>query len=329
MLRVYALARRAASANLPVLIVGETGTGKEFVALTLHRSGVHGAGPFVALNCGALPPTLVESALFGHMRGAFTGAERNQQGAFQQAHGGTLFLDEVGELSPAAQVALLRAIETGRVRPVGATEETEVRVRIVAATNRDLETMVAHSSFRRDLLHRIDAVTLAIPPLRERREEIEPLACDFLEQTRQRIARPEAGPLGFEPAALERLRTYAWPGNVRELRNAVERAVALCEGEMIGLLDLPERVLQEPAQNANQTRQEQAALEASHAAQGCQGSGYRSRLRAYETELLLEGLRLAGGNQCRAAQLLEMPRRTLCRRIKDLGLERAYATSQG
>jgi DNA-binding NtrC family response regulator len=308
MTRLYALARRAASARLPALILGETGTGKELVAHVLHSAGPRADGPFVALNCGALPATLAESVLFGHERGAFTGADRTTQGAFQQASSGTLLLDEVGELSLSAQASLLRVLETGCVTPIGGRER-RVDVRVVAATHRDLEAMVERGSFRRDLLHRVNAITLEVPPLRERREEIEPLCRHFLalssERTGSRVER-------ITPAAMAKLYTHGWPGNVRELRNLIESRAALGSGPLLDVEDLPSSFGPHPEPIAKPGMKLPPA------------SDIRAQLRAYELALLLDGLRRAGGNQCRAAELLAMPRRTLCRRIKELGIGREY-----
>ncbi len=221
-----------------VLVTGETGSGKDVVARELHRRLRGDQAPFVAVNCPALPETLVESELFGHMKGAFTGADSDRPGAFEMADGGTLFLDELGDLSAAAQSKLLRALETRQVRRLGGCKDAAVDVTIIAATNQDLEAMVAAGSFRRDLLYRLNTFLLALPPLRRRSEDIPELAEHFLRQfaTRRKLARAE-----LAPAALAALCTYAFPGNVRELRNIIERAVMLSPDGAIGveLLALP------------------------------------------------------------------------------------------
>jgi DNA-binding NtrC family response regulator len=233
---LYALAERAAATSMPVLIQGEPGSGKELVARAVHAASRRACRPFKVLNCGAIPASLVESTLFGHERGAFTGAERQAQGLFEQACGGTLFLDEIGELPLTAQTALLRVLEHGRVVRVGGRCEFPVDVRVVAATHRDLRVMATVSSFREDLMFRLDAMTLQVPPLRERREEILPLAQYFLARARTtwgtRATHLSAG-------ANEALLSYCFPGNVRELKNAIERAAVVCHGDEVQREDLP------------------------------------------------------------------------------------------
>jgi DNA-binding NtrC family response regulator len=221
---------RVAPSDLPVLVQGETGTGKELVARAVHQGSPRSAGPFVAVNCGAVPENLVESELFGHEKGAFTGATARKAGVFEIADRGTLFLDEIGEISLAAQVKLLRALETRELMRVGATRTLRVDIRIVAATNRELRAEVAAGRFREDLYYRLSGMTLRLPPLRERRGDVPLLAAHFLAQhaSRKRL----------DAAALERLSGYAWPGNVRELQMVIQRAAILCAGDDVGVDDI-------------------------------------------------------------------------------------------
>src|SRR5262245_4716254 len=234
---VMKLVGRVASTNLPVLITGESGTGKEIVARAIHHRSPRADQPFVAVNCGALPAELIESELFGHMRGSFTGAMGDRRGLWQEADRGTVFLDEVTETSPAFQVKLLRAVQEGEIRRVGSNQTQRVDVRVIAATNRDAEQEVRDGRFRQDLLYRLNAVTIHLPPLRERREDIRPLATHFAART----AGPSVRPVSFAKEALWLLENYDWPGNVRELENAVVRAVALSD-QFVRPEDLPERV---------------------------------------------------------------------------------------
>ncbi|MFO0726063.1 MAG: sigma-54 dependent transcriptional regulator [Myxococcota bacterium] len=234
---------RVADSPLPVLITGETGTGKGLVARALHGESQRASGPFVTVNCAALPEALLESELFGHVRGAFTGATQDRAGLFVQADGGTLFLDEIGELALPLQAKILHAIESGMVRPVGAEKDRAVSVRIVAATNRDLKVATREGRFREDLRYRLDVVTIEVPPLRHRREDIVDLAAHFLEASKARHPRSKVE--RFSAAALERLQLHGWRGNVRELENIVERAVMLGRADEIQISDLP-RALPEP-----------------------------------------------------------------------------------
>jgi DNA-binding NtrC family response regulator len=225
---VYDLIARVASASVPVLVSGESGTGKELVASTLHAMSPRSEGPFVALNCGAIPETLIESRLFGHEKGAFTGATRRYEGVFEQADGGTLFLDEIGEMPPELQVRLLRVLETETVTRIGGTEEIPTDVRIVAATNRDPKAAVATGRIREDLFYRLDVFPIALPALRDRGDDVELLAEHFLEE----LNRQHDATRRWHPEALRRLSERTWPGNVRELRNVVERAWLLTDGDV-------------------------------------------------------------------------------------------------
>ncbi|MEM7608363.1 MAG: sigma 54-interacting transcriptional regulator [Myxococcota bacterium] len=303
---VYDTVKRVAPSALNVLVIGETGTGKELVARALHRqSGARASGAFQAVNCGALTDTLVQSTFFGHLQGAFTGATSDRAGVFETASGGTLFLDEVGELSPAAQASLLRALETGRITRVGGTEEIAVDVRIVSATHRDLEAWAEEGRFRSDLLYRLRGVSLDLPALRDRPSEITPLAERFLAQASK--ARGEA--LRFSVGALQRLRAHPWPGNIRELRNAIERAAVIAEGPEVVEDDLPAFA------RTPKARSTMPELE---------GGSFKDQVRAYERQLILQALEATQGNQTEAAKRLSMPLRTLVHKIRTYGIKKRF-----
>jgi DNA-binding NtrC family response regulator len=299
---------RLAAAPLPVLVYGETGSGKEIVARALHERGPRRSSPLVSVNCGAIPAQLVESTLFGHVKGAFTGAERTSDGVFIAADGGTVLLDEIGELPPAAQVVLLRVLESRRVVRVGSTEEIPVDVRVIAATHRDLDAMCEAGAFRRDLLFRLEVATLRVPPLRERKDEIPALAQRFLDAAAGGSRR-----LSFTAGAMDLLLRHTWPGNVRELRNAVERAAVIARGDTVDVEDLPQRLRQGA---------EPAPTRAPDAEPGEDGD-LRARMRRYEIRLIVEALRRDGGNQTHAARRLGLPLRTLVHRMKLLGIRKA------
>jgi two-component system response regulator AtoC len=240
MQRFVTLARKVVRANSHVLILGETGVGKERLARAIHAEGPRSAAPFVPVHCAALPEGLLESEMFGHEAGAFTGASRARRGYFELAHQGTLLLDEIAEIPPHLQVKLLRALEDQRIQRVGGERPIDVNVRIIAATNRDVEAEMKNESFRPDLFYRLAVLTLTIPPLRERPEDIERLALDYLEYFRQQVGRSE---IAIEVAALDVLQRYRWPGNVRELINAIEQAILLCSENRITVEDLPRRIV--------------------------------------------------------------------------------------
>ena len=302
MKELHAMIDRVAPSQLPVLIFGETGSGKELIARALHARGSRGDGPLRSINCGAIPATLLESVLFGHEKGAFTGAETARAGVFEEARGGTVFLDEVGELSPAAQAALLRVLEAKTITRVGAVDERPVDVRIVAATHRDLQRMAGEGTFREDLYFRLNGVALSVPPLRERPEEILPLAERFL---------AEAAPgMTLGPDARRRLMDHAWPGNVRELRNAIERAAVLSRSDVVELEDLPESL--------------RAHVSVPLADASASAQPFKDRIRQYEIELIVDALRRSDGNQTAAAKLLGMPLRTLVHKIKQYGIKKTY-----
>src|SRR3982751_1018745 len=300
---VMKLVGRVASTNLPVLITGESGTGKEIVARAIHRRSARGEKPFVAVNCGALPAELIESELFGHVRGSFTGATVDRRGLWQEADNGTVFLDEITETTPAFQVKLLRALQEGEIRRVGSNQTQRVDVRVIAASNRDAESEVSKGNFRQDLLYRLNAVTINLPPLRERREDIQPLAKRFAERVRP----PTDEPITFSRAAMRLLEQYSWPGNIRELENAVVRAAALCD-HSVRPEDLPERVRRTNEASAGNTEE---------AAQGqiAQPEEWIT-LEEIEKRYVTRVLAHTNGNKQAAARLLGVDRKTIERMIK-------------
>jgi two-component system response regulator AtoC len=285
---------------------GESGTGKELVARAVHALSPRRAGPFVAVNCGAIPAGLLESELFGHERGAFTDAVRDRAGMFERASGGTLFLDEVGELSLPMQVNLLRLLQEDRVRRVGGSEDLPVDVRVVAATARDLETEVAAGRFREDVLYRLDVLSLRLPPLRERSNDIPLLVEHFIARCNQRLG---LAIKGATPEALRALAAYRWPGNVRELENVVERAVVLAEGSDVDLSGLPARVAA-PDEASGVTL-------SPHAGEAGGDLSIKRAARRTEEELIRRALARTKGNRTRAAELLEISHRALLYKIKE------------
>jgi len=296
---------RVAPTRVSVLIYGETGVGKELVARAIHEQSPRRAQPMQAINCAGIPSQLLESVLFGHERGAFTGADRRSRGLFEEADGGTVFLDEVAELSAAAQAALLRVLETRQLTRVGSHELVAVDIRVVAATHRDLEAMCTAGTFREDLLYRLNTMTIQIPPLRERPEEIAALVQLFLEQANRDNDRQV---MEIDPDALDLLGAYRWPGNVRELRNVIERAVVIAPAEVVSPADLPPR-LRMPSGRPGVAEVED------------EEGNLRERVKDYEAKLIREALAQAGGNQTEASRALEIPRRTLVRKIRDYGLK--------
>ena len=287
-------AAQCASANAPVASLGESGAGKEVVARALHASSPRAAAPFVAVNVAALPAELLESELFGHVRGAFTGAVAAKRGLFEAASGGTLFLDEIAEMPLALQAKLLRALQDGEVRRVGDTRAFEVDVRIVCATHRDLREHVEHGAFREDLFYRLKVLTLRVPSLRERPEDVFPLARMFVED--------EGASLRFTPAARRVLEGYGWPGNVRELSNAVKHGVALARNGVIDVDDLPEELRAPPAPRAETSRVVD------------EGDVLRP-LAEVEREHVLRVIEACGGSQTKAARVLGIGRNTLWRKL--------------
>ena len=236
---VFDMVLMVAPQSSRVLITGESGTGKELIARAIHENSARAQAPFITVNCGAFPETLLESELFGYLKGSFTGASENRQGLFQAAHGGTLFLDEIGNMSSTMQVKLYRVLQEGKIRPLGSTDETDVDVRIIAATNIDLRQAVRDGRFREDLFYRLNVIPIHLAPLRERREDIPLLVRAFLDRFRKLMDKPIEG---IEPAAMAQLEAYDWPGNVRELENTMERSVALESGRLISFAVLPEKI---------------------------------------------------------------------------------------
>ncbi len=298
--------RQVAPSRATVLIEGESGTGKELVARALHQLSPRSMGPFIAVHCAALSPTLLESELFGHERGAFTGAVERHQGRFELADGGTLFLDEIGEIDPSVQVKILRVLEERRFERVGGRETIEVDVRLIAATNRDLRKMVEEKKFREDLFFRLNVVAITLPPLRERLGDVPLLADRFLKEFAAENGKP---PPTLTPEAMDALTAYAWPGNVRELRNAIERMVVLARGDRLTVRDLPPAI-RESARNG--------AVGARPA--GAAGSSAGFSLEETERRTIERALAAADGNRVRAAKALGISRRTLHRKIAEYGL---------
>ncbi|OYX66543.1 MAG: nitrogen regulation protein NR(I) [Sphingomonadales bacterium 32-64-17] len=319
MQEVYRLISRLLGNDLSVLVLGESGTGKELVAEAIHQLGKRKSGPFVALNAAAIPRELIESELFGHEKGAFTGATARSVGKFEQAHGGTLFLDEIGDMPAEAQTRLLRALQSGRIRRVGGSEEIAVDVRIVAATNRDLAPMIASGAFREDLFYRLNVVPIRLPPLRDRKDDIEPLARHFLAR-----AADEGLPrrsLSREAAAL--LARQQWRGNVRELQNFVYRAALLARQDEIDAATIKELLVDDNDPGGAAQPADFAATVESWLAQQQFGEGilYHEALAQFERPLMRHALRRTGGNQLKAAQLLGINRNTLRKRLGELDID--------
>src|SRR6267143_468107 len=302
---VLRLVQKVAPAQTTVLIGGESGTGKELIARALHDMSPRAERPFVAVNCGAIPEKLIESELFGHAKGAFTGASAAKRGLFEEADGGTLLLDEVGDLPLHLQVALLRVLQEGEVRRVGDARTIRVDVRVLAATHRDLAQEVAAGTFREDLFYRLNVVAVRLPPLRDRSEEIEPLARRFLARHAVRLGLAEK-PLSAE--ALRRLLAWRWPGNVRELENALERALVLSEGEEIDPDALPEELRAAGAPSGPPAAPPEGDL------------SVKKAQRVLEAELIRRALERTGGNRTRAAELLELSPRALLYKIREYGI---------
>jgi DNA-binding NtrC family response regulator len=291
MLEVYKQVARAADAFAPVLIVGESGVGKELVARAIHEHSPRGRAPFVAINCGAIADTLLESELFGHQRGAFTGAVADHKGVFEQAAGGTVFLDEIGDTTPALQVRLLRVLEEGEVRPVGGSRSVRVPARVIAATNMPLEQAAADGRFRQDLYYRLSVIVIRVPSLRERRADIPLLIGSFLDEACARAGQKRV----LSADALEALMRHDWPGNVRELRNTIERLVVSSRGSLIAGFDVPDTMRRATTRPDDQPFSDLPTLD------------------DLERRYLLHVLEAANHNKTRAAEILGVDRRTLYR----------------
>jgi DNA-binding NtrC family response regulator len=326
MVEIYRTVRRIANSTIPVLIQGETGVGKEVVARALHDASPRRELPFRCINCGAIPSSLVESVLFGHERGAFTGADRRSPGIFEQTDGGTVLLDEVGELSQSAQVALLRVIETKTIARVGGSEDVPVDVRVLAATHRNLEDMSSSGTFRLDLLYRLNALTLAIPPLRERRSEVAHLARHFLTRAATENDRAVSQ---ITPDAIEALEHWEWPGNVRELRNVIDRAVVIATGASITIDELPERLQRSRLQGATTSPAPMRFSRPTPLRTPSKGPGaarpaslarlgLKTALQRCENALIRTALERTGANRTHTAELLGIPRRSLLYRLSTM-----------
>jgi DNA-binding NtrC family response regulator len=311
MKKLFATIGRLTKSSIPVLIQGETGTGKEVIARAIHDGGKRRDRPLIAINCGALPPQLVEATLFGHERGAFTGAHQAAKGVFESADGGSVLLDEVGELPLPAQAALLRVLESQRITRVGSTKEIEVDVRLIAATHRDLRAMSDSGEFRQDLLYRLDALALRVPPLRERHEDIEPLVRLFIAKANE-ANECEVQGIGEDAVAL--LRDYEWPGNIRELRNTIERAVVIAQGSMIEVADLPERVRRlEPSSRGLDVHDASGLKECDDDLP--EVMNLKAEVQRYEALLIEKVLKRVDWDRKAAANSLGLPLRTLAHKI--------------
>ena len=295
-----------------VLITGESGTGKELVARAIHENSARAKAPFITINCGAFPETLLESELFGYVKGAFTGANENRRGLFHAAHGGTLFMDEIGNMSVTMQVKLYRVLQEGKVRPVGSTEEIDVDVRVIAATNKDLEKEIAEGRFREDLYYRLSVIPIHLPPLRERREDIPLLVREFLGRLAKAMSKKVDG---IEPEAMRLLEVYDWPGNVRELENTIERALALESGHKISADALPDRIrtfsqhtIAAPSHNGNGTILPEGGMD------------LEEHIQQLERSYLLAALERSGGIRTQAANILGMSYRSFRHYAKKYGV---------
>jgi len=304
MKEVYDLLERVGESESTVLVSGESGTGKELVARALHRRSKRSAGPFVAINCAAMPEQLLESELFGHTKGAFTDARSARPGLFVQAKGGTIFLDEIGDMPVGLQPKLLRALQERTVRPVGGDTETPIDVRVVAASNRDLETAIEERKFREDLYYRINVIHVELPPLRARGADVILLATHYLQHF---AAQSQKDVRSLDSEAAEKLSAYAWPGNVRELANCMERAVALTRNESIGVADLPEKI---------------RSYRTSHVLVAATDPTELVPMEEVEKRYILRVLEAVGGNKTLAAQVLGLDRKTLYRKLDRYGSER-------
>jgi len=334
MRQVIRLGTRAAQSNIPILIEGESGVGKELIARAIQGSSERAGKPFVTLNCGAIPENLIESILFGHEKGSFTGATDKHLGKFQEADGGTLFLDEIGELKLDMQVKLLRALQEGEIDPVGGKRPVKVDVRIISATNRDLSELTKEGRFREDLYYRLNVFPVFVPPLRERREDVPALAQYFV----TRFAAEESKQVtGYTPEALELLDSYAWPGNVRQLENTVFRAVVLCDAETLDVIDFPQiaaamgvtprerKLLSSAAAGTSPAPSHAGEREATAASpfgfSALDAAGHMRKLDEIEAVLIRTAIARYDGRMSEVARRLGIGRSTLYRKLKDLGLE--------
>jgi DNA-binding NtrC family response regulator len=306
--KLYRILSKVAQSTHPVLVLGESGTGKELVARTIHAYGPNAYKPFLPVDCGSLVPTLIESELFGYVKGAFTGATKSKDGLFVSAEGGTVFLDEIGELTLDLQAKLLRALQEKEVRPVGATHRVPIKARIVAATNRDLAAMVEKGSFRKDLFYRLNVVNLRLPALRDRREDIPLLTAHFLE----RMSKGQPIKFTLSDEALRTMMRYDWPGNIRELEHCIERACALSSGPVLELGDMPTQ-LQQQGLDAHR-------VSAANDTVASEESSDVMPLAELERQAILSAIRKLGGDKLLAARLLGIGKTTLYRKLKEYGI---------
>jgi two-component system response regulator HydG len=306
--KLYRILSKVAQSTHPVLVLGESGTGKELVARTIHGYGPNAGKPFLPVDCGSLVPTLIESELFGYVKGAFTGAVKAKDGLFVSAEGGTVFLDEIGELTLDLQAKLLRALQEKEVRPVGATHRVPIRARIVAATNRDLAAMVEKGSFRKDLFYRLNVVNLRLPSLRDRKEDIPLLAAHFLD----RMSKGQPRKFTLNDEALRTIMRYDWPGNIRELENCIERACALSSGPVLQLGDLPTQLQQQGLETHRVALQPAAAPE--------EKLRDVQPLAELERRAILQAIHVLNGDKLLAARMLGIGKTTLYRKLKEYGI---------
>jgi DNA-binding NtrC family response regulator len=333
MRQVFRLGERAAQSNIPILIEGESGVGKELIARAIQGSSERSGKPFVTVNCGAIPENLIESILFGHEKGSFTGATDKHLGKFQEADGGTLFLDEIGELRIDMQVKLLRALQEGEVDPVGSKRPVKVDVRIISATNRDLADLTRDGQFREDLYYRLNVFPIVIPPLRGRKEDIPALARHFIERF---AAEEHKGVAGHTPDAAELLERFEWPGNVRQLENTIFRAVVLCDGTLLDVCDFPQIAaamgveakvrragVDMPAHvpGAPVARHQAPPIASPYALSAVDGAGHMRKLEDIESEIIRLAISRYDGHMSEVARRLGIGRSTLYRKLKELGLE--------
>lgn len=305
---IFETVKRLANFNTTVLITGESGTGKELLAQAIHHNSPRKGKRFIAINCGAIPETLMETELFGHVKGAFTDAGRDKKGLFEEANGGTLFLDEIGEMSSHLQVKLLRALQEKQIRRVGDEKTIDIDVRVIAATLRNLDQDVENGKFREDLFYRLNVVSLPIPPLRERPEDIPVLIEHFLKKHCKRLGVP---PLEVKPEALKSILSYHWRGNVRELENCIEHSIVLTESGAIDLASLPPHIRSDGAPNAGESLEEDISDE---------NLSIKQRTRSLEVSLIKRALRQTEGNRTRAAKILEISHRALLYKLKEYQL---------
>ena len=309
MQKIFSVVEKVAPTPTTVLILGESGTGKELIARALHRLSGR-SGRLVPVNCGAIPEDILESELFGHERGAFTGAISNRVGRFQLADGGTIFLDEIGEMSPKLQVKLLRVLQERKIEPVGSVKSIDIDVRVIAATNKDLREEVKAGRFREDLFYRLQVVPVELPALRKRGTDVELLLHHFMRHSCQVLGKKT---IAFAPETLERMRTYHWPGNIRELENLLERLALLAEGEVLQEHELPDHMREGQVCRVVETHEEMPQ----------DGLDFNALIEDYEKRLITMALTRTNGNKKAAAQLLRLNRTTLVEKIKKKGLEKS------